>query len=128
MQAALRMEVVPGPEDRLWLLAFGSGGCWSGYPEATILAASDREDALHLGGRVALHEADNDRRSGLSFDVELIDVDVAGTSLYRSRLLPEGRAWADAHWSSRDAVAARWRELFDEDQAVPERCCRECMG
>ncbi len=122
------MEAVHGAQDRLWLVVFGAGGCWSGYPEATILAASDREDALRLGGRVALHEADNDRRSGLSFDVELIDVDVASTSLYRSRLLPEGRAWADVHWSNRDAIAARWRELLDEDKAVPVRGCRERMG
>ena len=98
----------------LWLLAFGLGGCWSGYPEATVFLAADRQAAMTLGGRIAVQEVGlADRWRGLSFDVELVEGHVNETSIYRSRLRPEGRAMVDVHWQSKVAILAHWSNLMD---------------
>lgn len=48
-----------------WLLVFGVGGCWSGYTDATVIQAPDRDTAWRQGLDIALKETADERR--LSF-------------------------------------------------------------
>ena len=80
-----------------WLLVFGVGGCWSGYTDAMILQAPDREEAMRRGIRIAWRETAEERgfRHGCSCDVERIEGDVRTTGLYRSRCKPGAQVMAE---------------------------------
>ncbi len=81
-----------------WLLVFGVGGCWSGYTDATVIQAPDRDAAWRQGLDIALKETAEERRlafKGCSFDVELIEGDVRETKLYASRCKPGAKLLAE---------------------------------
>ena len=80
-----------------WLLVFGVGGCWSGYTDAAIIKAPDRESAMSMGVRIAWQETAEQRgySHGCSCDVELIEGDVRKCALYVSRCKPGAQALAD---------------------------------
>lgn len=80
-----------------WLLVFGVGGCWSGYTDATIIQAADREEALRTGGDIAWKETAEERghSHGCSFDVERLEGDVRKARLYLSRCKPEAQVLAE---------------------------------
>jgi hypothetical protein len=77
-----------------WLVAYGVGGCWSGYTDATIIQASTKEQAMDKAGTICHTETAEERAShrGASYDVELIEGDVKNTALWSSRLLPQAKA------------------------------------
>ena len=77
-----------------WLLVFGVGGCWSGYTDAAIIKAPDRESAMSAGIRIAWQETAEQRgvSRGCSCDVELIEGDVRKCALYVSRCKPGAQA------------------------------------
>lgn len=78
-----------------WLVAYGVGGCWSGYPEATIIEAENKQDALAQADAITRKETAEERGNsrGASYDVELIVDSVEKTALYCSRLKPSAKAW-----------------------------------
>ena len=80
-----------------WLLAYGVGGCWSGYTDATIIQATDREEALRTGCTIAWKETAEERgvSHGCSLDVERVEGDVRETALYRSRCKPGAQVLAE---------------------------------
>ena len=79
-----------------WLLVYGVGGCWSGYTDATIIQAADRDEAWKTGCRIAWDETSEERglSHGCSFDVEELRGDVRDAILYRSRCKPGAQAMA----------------------------------
>lgn len=96
-----------------WLAAYGDGGCWSGYPCATVILAATKEQAQERAGVIALRELPlPDRWRGLSFDVEPVVGEVEGTALYVSRLRPEARVMASTHWANRDAIFQHWSQVL----------------
>lgn len=113
--------------DQVWLMAYGLGGVWSGYPYATIVSAKEKEEALSYAGIIAVRELSGEKtRSGISFDVELVAQDPRATALYASRLKPEARAMVDVHFASRDEILQHWRRILvgpavDEEQLLTER-------
>ncbi|WP_299157497.1 hypothetical protein [Accumulibacter sp.] len=81
-----------------WLLVFGVGGCWSGYTDATVIQAPDRDTAWRQGLDIALKETADERRlsfKGCSFDIELVEGDVRECSNYLSRCKPGAKVLAE---------------------------------
>ena len=80
-----------------WLLVFGVGGCWSGYTDATVIQAPDRDSAMSMGAKIAWKETAEERghSRGCSFDVELIEGNVRETKLYASRCKPGAKLLAE---------------------------------
>lgn len=107
--ALVKGEQLP---DQTWLVVYGTGGCWSGYPEATVIAAPDKGAAMKSACRIAVRELADGPRGGISIDVELVTTGVKETALYASRLLASARAMADAHWEIRDAIIQHWRQVL----------------
>jgi hypothetical protein len=77
-----------------WLVAYGVGGCWSGYTDATIIQASTKEEAMSKASDICRRETAEERGShrGASYDAELIETDVKDTALWCSRLKPSAKA------------------------------------
>ena len=77
-----------------WLVAYGVGGCWSGYTDATIIRATSKEEATEMAYEICLKETAKQcgNRRGASFDIELIETDVKDTALWCSRLKPSAQA------------------------------------
>ena len=80
-----------------WLLVFGVGGCWSGYTDAQVIQAPDRDSAMSMAGKIAWKETAEERgyNRGCSYDVELISGDVRDCSLYASRCKPGAQMMAE---------------------------------
>lgn len=80
-----------------WLLVYGTGGCWSGYTDAIVIFAEDRDTAMTEGARIAFRETAEERgySHGCSYDVELILGDVRQTSLYQCRCKPGAKVMAE---------------------------------
>lgn len=80
-----------------WLLVYGVGGCWSGYTDAQIIKAPDRDEAMKLGGGIAWKETAEERGNsrGCSYDVELVEGDVRYCTLYVSRCKPGAKLLAE---------------------------------
>lgn len=97
--------------ERPWLAAYGDGGCWSGYPCATVILAATEEQAQERARVIGLRET-RSRWSGLSCGVEPVVGEVESTALYTSRLRPEARAMASTHWANRDAIFQHWRQVL----------------
>ncbi len=114
---------------QIWLVVYGEGGCWSGYPYATIIEGLDKAAANRAAGVIALRELPRVRRTGTSFDVEQIDpaLGPSGTSHYASRLRPEAKVMVDTHWENREAVLKHWSQVLAplevaEADLVAEQC------
>lgn len=67
-----------------YLVAYGMGGCWSGYPEAKIIDALDDDKAEEEAFSVAFDYAEevSPRRRGYSYDFEIIESVVEKCLLY----------------------------------------------
>lgn len=99
--------------DSTWLVAYGPGGAWSGYPYASIIVAKNKAVAMGYAGRMAVRELQGKYRwQGLSFDVELVVTVPSETSHYASRLKPEARVMVDTHWASKDAILKHWAQVL----------------
>lgn len=75
-----------------FLVAFGLGGCWSGYKNAEIVEATDesiKEVAFTLANDYWHRQNTN---SGLSYDWEEVETIVNDCALYQSRLSSKAKA------------------------------------
>jgi len=86
-----------------WIVAYGIGGCWSGYPFAKIIEAPtklDAESQTSVICRAATADERSKRYRGASYDVELIEDDFKNTGLWCSRLLPSAKEMLEKEESS----------------------------
>lgn len=72
-----------------FLIAWGVGGCWSGFTHAKIIEATGMEEAQGKAIDEALIDRSNKglaHKRGCSADAELIETTVEDTGLFSSRL------------------------------------------
>jgi len=67
-----------------FLIAYGMGGCWVGYPKAVVVEAADDEEAEDIGLHLAAAERTSCR--GGSFDLDEVTSSVEDLPLYKCRL------------------------------------------
>lgn len=78
-----------------YLIVGGEGGCWSGYPLARVVEASNKDEGLSMAHVFVNEYSESERRGeyflhGVSFDAMKIETTVEKCPLY-SRLKPEAK-------------------------------------
>lgn len=100
--------------DRYWLYAFGPN---SSYSDATVIRASEENEAKTLGLKVAMRELD---RFPGSIMVQEILTQPKDNGLY-SILLPEAKIMIDTHWEKRDVICDHWASVIEDGSKNPVR-------
>jgi hypothetical protein len=111
-----------------WLLAFGAGGCWSGYPLALVLDADTREEAQRHGFSKSIEATLEERRRGhgTSYHVEEIKTHYRDTALYQSWLKPSARIMLAHHYpdpapeipATGRYIVGEWAHIFPKRRGM----------
>ena len=72
-------------DSKKWLLVWGAGGCWSGYPSAATFCGSEEEARWEVFEKG--FDSWNVGAGGLSTDIEEIETTVKNTRHWKSSRL-----------------------------------------